>query len=484
VHYGVDKPCAGRLRDVGNQVTKMVDGNDHTADAIASRRCLIDPAGHQRVHPFPQGFGRRFMGSQRGGSGGKDIATVKCGARLADAERRQAVRPEMPKLRVRRLLDHVGEQTVVRRKKQMTRGQNHRDVSSGADTRVNHRNMYCAHRKVTIGARQPKARLSGPMRKNFVGQIDDPRHGGRAQDSALHHADEGIAQTKVGGQRDDTARDKCGLLLRSEDGHGTYGIIPGMNSSAAFRLDGRVALVTGASSGIGQALALAFACAGARVALTARRVDRLADLAARIGAEGGEAMGVALDVTDRAAIASAFDDVAARFGTPDLILNNAGVAKPALFLKTDAATLDSTMATNFTAAWNVSQEAARRLVAEKRGGSIINITSVLGMGVAAGHAAYSASKAALAHATRAMALEFVRHGIRVNGIAPGWFVTEMNEDFFATDEGVAYLKKTPPGRAGRLEELVGPALLLASDAGSFVNGVILPVDGGHHTALV
>ncbi|MBM4238218.1 MAG: SDR family oxidoreductase [Gammaproteobacteria bacterium] len=257
-----------------------------------------------------------------------------------------------------------------------------------------------------------------------------------------------------------------------------------MNSSAAFRLDGRVALVTGASSGIGQALALAFACAGARVALTARRVDRLADLAARIGAEGGEAMGVALDVTDRAAIASAFDDVAARFGTPDLILNNAGVAKPALFLKTDAATLDSTMATNFTAAWNVSQEAARRLVAEKRGGSIINITSVLGMGVAAGHAAYSASKAALAHATRAMALEFVRHGIRVNGIAPGWFVTEMNEDFFATDEGVAYLKKTPPGRAGRLEELVGPALLLASDAGSFVNGVILPVDGGHHTALV
>jgi len=195
-------------------------------------------------------------------------------------------------------------------------------------------------------------------------------------------------------------------------------------------------------------------------------------------------MGVALDVTDRAAIASAFDDVAARFGTPDLILNNAGVAKPALFLKTDAATLDSTMATNFTAAWNVSQEAARRLVAEKRGGSIINITSVLGMGVAAGHAAYSASKAALAHATRAMALEFVRHGIRVNGIAPGWFVTEMNEDFFATDEGVAYLKKTPPGRAGRLEELVGPALLLASDAGSFVNGVILPVDGGHHTALV
>ncbi len=251
----------------------------------------------------------------------------------------------------------------------------------------------------------------------------------------------------------------------------------------SFRLDGRVAFVTGASSGIGQALALAFARAGASVALTARRIDRLAKLADVIKAEGGQAMTVALDVTDRERITRAFDEVTAKLGVPDVILNNAGIAKPALFLKTDTQALESTMATNFTAAWNVSQEAAHRLVAAKRRGSIINVISVLGIGVGAGYAAYSASKAALAHATRAMALEFVRYGIRVNGIAPGWFVTEMNADFFATEEGTAYLKKTPPGRAGRLEELVGPALLLASDAGSFVNGVILPVDGGHHTAL-
>ena len=256
-----------------------------------------------------------------------------------------------------------------------------------------------------------------------------------------------------------------------------------MDVRSSFRLDGKVAFVTGASSGIGQALALAFVRAGARVALTARRVDRLAEMAEAISATGGKAMAVALDVTDRDGITRAFDEVTAKLGVPDVILNNAGIAKPALFLKTDAQTLESTMATNFTAAWNVSQEAARRLVAAKRRGSIINVTSVLGIGVGAGHAAYSASKAALAHATRAMALEFVRHGIRVNGIAPGWFVTEMNADFFATEEGIAYLKKTPPGRAGRLEELIGPALLLASDAGSFVNGVILPVDGGHHTAL-
>lgn len=252
----------------------------------------------------------------------------------------------------------------------------------------------------------------------------------------------------------------------------------------SFRLDGRVALVTGASSGIGRAIAMAFAAAGARVALGARRLDRLESLAADIRGAGGEALAVALDVTDRNAIATALDTVGRHFGIVDLAFNNAGIAQPAMFLKTDSAALESTMATNFTAAWNVAQEVARRLVTARKPGSIINVTSVLGMGVGPGYAAYAASKAALAQATRAMALEFVRYGIRVNGLAPGWFVTEMNQAFFATAEGAAYLQKTPPGRAGRLEELVGPALLLASEAGSFVNGVILPVDGSHHVALV
>lgn len=250
-----------------------------------------------------------------------------------------------------------------------------------------------------------------------------------------------------------------------------------------FRLDGRTALITGASSGIGRALALAFADAGARVALAARRAERLEALTTDITTRGGKALAVSLDVTDREAIARGFDRVNQELGVADLIVNNAGIAEPAMFLKTTAENLEATMATNFTAAWNVSQEAARRLVAAKQAGSIINVTSLLGLGVGPGYAAYAASKAALAQATRAMALEFIRHRIRVNAIAPGWFVTEMNEAFFATEEGAAYLKKTPPGRAGRLDELVGPALLLASEAGSFVNGVILPVDGAHHVAL-
>jgi NAD(P)-dependent dehydrogenase (short-subunit alcohol dehydrogenase family) len=251
-----------------------------------------------------------------------------------------------------------------------------------------------------------------------------------------------------------------------------------------FRLDGRIAFVTGASSGIGATLARALAAAGARVALVARRLDRIESLAERIEGEGGSALPVSLDVTDRAAIPGAFDAVERRFGVVDVVINNAGMAEPALFLKTDAAALERTMSTNFTAPWHIAAEAARRLIAAGRPGSIINVASVLALGTAPGYAAYSASKGALVQLTRSMALEFVRHRIRVNALAPGWFVSEMNEAFFASEKGKAYVQRMPPGRTGELHELVGPTLLLASDAGSYVNGVVLPVDGAHHAALV
>ncbi|MEZ5486747.1 MAG: SDR family oxidoreductase [Steroidobacteraceae bacterium] len=251
-----------------------------------------------------------------------------------------------------------------------------------------------------------------------------------------------------------------------------------------FRLDGRVALVTGASSGIGATLARGLAAAGASVVLAARRLERTEALATAIEADGGQALPVRLDVTDGAAIPPAFDAIERRFGTVDVVINNAGMADPALFLRTGMASLERTMTTNFTAPWQIAAEAARRMIAANRPGSIINLASVLALGAAPGYAAYSASKAALLQMTRTLALEFVRHRIRVNALAPGWFVSEMNAAYFASDKGKAYIQRMPPGRTGELHELVGPTLLLASEAGSYINGIVLPVDGAHHAALV
>jgi NAD(P)-dependent dehydrogenase (short-subunit alcohol dehydrogenase family) len=218
--------------------------------------------------------------------------------------------------------------------------------------------------------------------------------------------------------------------------------------------------------------------------LAARRVERSETLAERIRARGGRALPVALDVTDEQSIAEAFARAAAELGTPTVVVNNAGVAEPSLFLKTDAASLQRTMDTNFRGVWATCRIAAERMVQADTGGSIINIASVLGLGAAPGYSAYSSSKGAVIMLTRTLALEFVRHRIRVNAIAPGWFVTEMNEQYFESEAGRNYVERIPPRRTGRLEELLPPVLLLASDAGSYVNGVVLPVDGGHHAALV
>lgn len=257
-----------------------------------------------------------------------------------------------------------------------------------------------------------------------------------------------------------------------------------MDPLKQFRLDGRVTLITGASSGIGAALAEGLAAAGGRIVLAARRTDRTQALAGKIRASGGEALSVSLDVTSTDSIKHAFDEVEAAFGVPTIVVNNAGVAEGKSFLKTSRESLEWTMDTNFFGVWEMCQEAARRLVAARKSGSLINVASVLGMGSAVGYSSYSASKGALIQLTRTLALEFVKHGIRVNALAPGWFVSEMNQEFFASDAGKAYAQRIPPGRTGELSELVGPVLLLASDAGSYINGTVLAVDGGHHAALV
>jgi NAD(P)-dependent dehydrogenase (short-subunit alcohol dehydrogenase family) len=246
-----------------------------------------------------------------------------------------------------------------------------------------------------------------------------------------------------------------------------------------FSLRGKTALVTGASSGLGAHFAGVLAAAGAKVALAARRRERLEALVDAISRSGGEAVAVAMDVTDTGSVQQALDSVEQQLGATDILINNAGVAGSRHCLKEDEGGWDHIMEANLKGAWRVAQGVARRNVDSGRPGVIVNIASILGLRVGFGESTYAISKAAVVQMTRAMALELARKGIRVNALCPGYFATEMNSDYLHSDAGQAYLASTPAGRMGELRELDGALLLLASDAGSFINGVSLPVDGGH-----
>jgi len=246
-----------------------------------------------------------------------------------------------------------------------------------------------------------------------------------------------------------------------------------------FNLDGRLALVTGASSGLGRDFASTLARAGARVAVAARRADKLADTVAAIEAAGGKAFAISMDVTDTASVRSGFDAIEAKAGTADLIVNNAGAAVTRPILEQSEDDWDSVVDTNLKGAWLVAQEAARRLVAAGKPGSIVNIASITGERVAGGVAPYCASKAGLIHLTRALALELARHGIRVNALAPGYVETELNRDFLRSAAGERLMARIPQRRFGKTADLDGPLLLLASDAGAYVTGSVLVADGGH-----
>jgi len=249
--------------------------------------------------------------------------------------------------------------------------------------------------------------------------------------------------------------------------------------SELFSLEGRIALVTGASSGLGHHFAQVLACAGAKVAVAARRTERLRELEALIRGRGGQAAAVALDVTDRASVTRAFDAAESALGPVSILLNNAGVPSGSYFLKTSEEEWRGVMAVNLDGVFRVGQEAARRMAERGKGGVIVNTASMLSFSVSKSLSAYSATKAAVASLTRSMALELARDNIRVNALAPGYFDTELNQGFLTSDAGQRMLARVPMRRPGALGDLDGPLLLLASDAGAYMTGSIVTVDGGH-----
>jgi len=254
-----------------------------------------------------------------------------------------------------------------------------------------------------------------------------------------------------------------------------------MAAADIFDLHGKVALVTGASSGLGVRFAECLAENGAAVVLVARRGDRLAEVKARIEKSGGRALAVEADVRDRNAMRAAFDVAEKAVGTVTILVNNAGVAHAGRAVEMPEEEWRRILSTNLDAVFYWAQEAARRMLAAGSGGAIVNIASVLGFGVNKG--VYATAKAGVIQLTKALALELAFKGIRVNAIAPGWIETELNRDYLATEKGAAIKRDIPVGRFGEGRDLDGPLLLLVSDAGRFVTGATIVADGGQMVAL-
>ena len=249
--------------------------------------------------------------------------------------------------------------------------------------------------------------------------------------------------------------------------------------TSIFNLSGKSALITGASSGIGSHFAGTLTQAGANVALASRRTERLKKRAKELKNPHTEISWVQLDVTNRGSVDAAFRETAKIFGRIDIVVNNAGIASQGLALETTERNWDDVIATNLKGVWLVAQQAGQHMVADSKGGTIINIASILGRRVMGGVAPYAAAKAAVEHLTRVLAYEWARHSIRVNAIAPGYIVTDMNRDYLESPLGEKAKLKIPQKRFGRPEDLDGPLLLLASDASSYMTGSTIVADGGH-----
>jgi len=254
-----------------------------------------------------------------------------------------------------------------------------------------------------------------------------------------------------------------------------------------FGLNGKIALITGASSGLGLHFSRCLSNAGCTVVLAARRKPKLDALAEQINNETGKAnkpraFAVELDVSNRTSCSAVLSTVFSEIGTPDILINNAGIARPGRFLEADDADTDQVFSVNQSSVWKISQQVCAEMIKAGKAGSVINIASILGLDVMPGVSSYAVSKAAVVQMTKLMALELARHNIRVNAIAPGYFDTEINQGFLDSDAGKKIIKRVPFRRVGELHELDGLLYLLASQKSSFMTGAVIPIDGGHLVA--
>jgi NAD(P)-dependent dehydrogenase (short-subunit alcohol dehydrogenase family) len=244
-------------------------------------------------------------------------------------------------------------------------------------------------------------------------------------------------------------------------------------------LEGKRILVTGASSGLGAHFARLLAGRGALVAAAARRTERLAELARACEGLPGRVVPLALDVSSITAIEAGVTEAASLLGGLDVLVNNAGVGETEAALSVSEAQWDAQLDVNLKGCFFAAQAAAKIMAEQAKGGAIVNIASILGERVAGRVAPYAISKAGLIQMTKALALEWARHKIRVNALAPGYIVTDINREFFTGDAGEALKKRIPMRRAGELDDLDGPLLLLCSEAGRYMTGAVVAVDGGH-----
>jgi NAD(P)-dependent dehydrogenase (short-subunit alcohol dehydrogenase family) len=251
--------------------------------------------------------------------------------------------------------------------------------------------------------------------------------------------------------------------------------------SDIFDISGRVAIVTGASSGIGMHMAKFLASRGARVAAVARQMDKLEAVVEEISANGGEALAIRCDVADDTSIHDCIASVNSKWGAPRILLNNAGVSVIKDALSVTREDWDRVIGTNLNGAWVMAQACARQMV-EADGGSIINITSLAGSCRTLANASpYTTAKAGLTWLTKVMAIELATRNVRINAIAPGLFNTNLGgtDPETTRKRRAAMIERIPARRVGELPELEGPVLLLASDASSYITGSVMVVDGGY-----